>query len=182
MLRSTEVERQDANPMSRVVHEHVDAGVSREHVGAHRGDRVTIGDIRGVRGRARCDVTRHRLRARAVDVDHRDPRALHCERTARGRADPARASRHHDDLVVEHAHRAAPQSRRSCAAPVIGGKVERAHVPGAAAQTAGIAFTMRFAAVAFPPPAAPGSPGSVPWIETSRFGCPVTQTLVLAAG
>ena len=53
----------------------------------------------------------------------------------------------------------AGQGMRSWAPPVIGGRSSGLTGPAAAAQTAGMALTMRLAAVALPPPAAPGSPG-----------------------
>ena len=48
--------------------------------------------------------------------------------------------------------------------------------PGGAAHTAGIAFTIRFAALALPPPAAPGSPGLGAVDGDVRFGWPLSCT------
>ena len=50
---------------------------------------------------------------------------------------------------------------RSCRAPVIGGRSSGVSTPGGAAHTDTMLFTMRFAALAFPPPAGPGSHGVV---------------------
>lgn len=85
-----------------------------------------------------------------------------CSRSVRSGSATRRVAR--PPSTVSRSHRC------SCASPVMSGRSSGLSGPGAASHTAGIALTIRLAALALPPPAAPGSPTSVPCTVTVRLG------------
>ena len=152
----------DTQPGDIVVHD------ARTIHGAHANRSTT----RRRRARSRCG-TRVTTRSSASSPARRRSRTTRCSSRVRGwPIRPARRLAASGGLVAAELG----------GAPVMGGRSSTFTGPALASHTAGMAFTMRLAAVALPPPAAPGSPGSVPWMVTSRFGVAGHPDAVDAAG